>query len=645
MPSVHAILKEYWGYTAFRPLQEEIINTVLSGRDSLAILPTGGGKSICFQVPAMAKEGLCLVVTPLIALMKDQVENLRKKGITAFAIHAGMTRHEVISTLKTAANSNCKFLYVSPERLETNVFKEYLPSLGITLIAVDEAHCISQWGYDFRPSYLKIASVREELPHVPVIALTASATTEVQSDICDRLQFKTSKIFRQSFARPNLSYSVFQVSSKINKITEVLEKVSGTAIVYCRSRKKTREISDLLNMQGIKADFYHAGLTQEERNEKQEAWLKDKTRVIVCTNAFGMGIDKPAVRVVVHADVPECLENYYQEAGRAGRDGNTSYAVLLEAPNELDSIIAAADKKFPPESEIREVYKALMNHLQIPSGTGAGNYYELDAAGFIKEFKLDAPTVLSVLKTLEQEELLYFNENVFIQPKVQVIASRETLLEVEKTKPSMDLVIKTLLRTYEGIVDQPVNINTKFLSNSLRLSDEEMNQQLLALHTYRLIDYTPRKDKPQVYLIQNRVKADDLHINRRLYSERKKKHMERVMAMIRYVQTSDECRSVLIGTYFGDSNITECGVCDNCLQKKRKSVGTADYETISRSIFDKLREQPCSLKELTDSLSPIPDRRLNEVLNYLIAERFVEVNRAGTITLKDTPFPASASQS
>jgi ATP-dependent DNA helicase RecQ len=386
MRDIHSILKEYWGYSAFRPLQEDIINTVLNGNDCLALLPTGGGKSICFQVPAMALNGLCLVITPLIALMKDQVENLRKKGITSFAIHSGMTRNEVLTTMETAGNSNCKFLYVSPERLETRIFKEYLPSLGVKLIAVDEAHCISQWGYDFRPSYLRIASLREELPGIPVLALTASATVEVQNDICDKLLFQKKIVFRQSFARPNLSYSVFSVAAKINKIEEVLSKVPGTGIVYCRSRRKTKEISDLLNMKGISADYYHAGLPQEERNEKQEAWLKDRTRIIVCTNAFGMGIDKPGVRTVIHVDVPDCLENYYQEAGRAGRDGKKSYAVLLINHSEVAALNDEVATKFPAEEEIRSSYRGLMNHLQIPAGTGEGNYYELDIQKFVNLF-------------------------------------------------------------------------------------------------------------------------------------------------------------------------------------------------------------------------------------------------------------------
>src|SRR5688572_820662 len=365
MSEIHSILKQYWRYDQFRPMQESIIESVLSGRDTLALLPTGGGKSICFQVPAMARDGLCLVISPLIALMKDQVENLRKKGITAFAIYSGLSRREVINILKLATNSNCRFLYVSPERLETNLFKEYLPALDISLLAVDEAHCISQWGYDFRPPYLRIAALREELRNVPVLALTASATPAVQKDICEKLAFKNEQIFRRSFERPNLSYSVFTVDSKINKIVDILQKVPGSSIVYCKSRRRTKEISDLLNLQGIRADYYHAGLTQEQRSTKQEQWIKNDMRTIVCTNAFGMGIDKPDVRIVIHADVPDCLENYYQEAGRAGRDEKKSYAVLLHNEKELEELRALPDTRFPTLENIRLVYQALMNYLQV----------------------------------------------------------------------------------------------------------------------------------------------------------------------------------------------------------------------------------------------------------------------------------------
>ena len=359
--TIHDILRQYWNFENFRPLQEDIINSVLLGKDTLALMPTGGGKSICYQVPGILKEGLCLVISPLIALMKDQVESLRRKNITAFAIYSGMTRKELINTLKIAGDSNCKFLYVSPERLETSLFKEFLPGLSVNLIAVDEAHCISQWGYDFRPSYLKIVMLREELPGVPVLALTASATPEVQKDICEKLKsplpeftkpqpvadpFTGWSVFRQSFERPNLSYSVFKVDSKIHKIMEVLNKVGGSGIIYCRSRRRTREISELLQLQQISADHYHAGFTHEERNSKQENWIQNKTRIIVCTNAFGMGIDKPDVRVVIHADTPDCLENYYQEAGRAGRDNKTAYAVLLFDEKDQGALEELASTRF-----------------------------------------------------------------------------------------------------------------------------------------------------------------------------------------------------------------------------------------------------------------------------------------------------------
>ena len=643
MQSIHSILKEYWGFPGFRPLQEEIINTVLKGNDCLALLPTGGGKSICFQVPAIAMGGLCLVVTPLIALMKDQVENLRRKGITAFSIHSGMTWKEVLKTIETAGNSNCKFLYVSPERLETKVFKEYLPSLGVKLIAVDEAHCISQWGYDFRPSYLRISSLREEMPGVPILALTASATMEVQKDICEKLLFEKQTIFRQSFERPNLSYSVFNVASKINKVEDVLSKVEGTGIVYCRSRRKTKEISDLLNMKGISADFYHAGLPQEERNEKQEAWLKDKTRVIVCTNAFGMGIDKPGVRVVLHADVPDCLENYYQEAGRAGRDGNRSYAVLLANEKELKGLEASADKKFPGEEEIRKTYKALMNHLQIPAGMGEGKYYELDAPVFIKDFQLDGGIVLSALKTLEQEELLYFNEQIFIQSKLQVIATRERLIEFEKEHPELESLLKTILRTYEGVLDQQVTINEKGVSAILKKPVEEITKQLKELNKYCVIEYTPRKEKPQVYLFQNRVLAGDLKIDMIRYNKRKKQFEERAGAMRNYIYTSTLCRSVMIGRYFGDDQLKPCGICDTCINKKKKDVSAAEFDHLSSTIMNEIKLSPVTMKELFVKLNTVSKDKIKEVLRFLQSEEKVVINDSGKMSLKSTLFPAASS--
>jgi ATP-dependent DNA helicase RecQ len=645
MHNIHSILKEYWGHSGFRPLQEDVIKTVLSGNDCLALMPTGGGKSICFQVPAMALDGLCLVVTPLIALMKDQVENLRRKGITSFAIHSGMHRKEVVSTMEIASNSNCKFLYVSPERLETKIFKEFLPALGVKLIAVDEAHCISQWGYDFRPSYLRIASLREELRDVPVMALTASATKEVQDDICEKLLFRKKIVFRQSFARPNLSYSVFNVAAKINKIHEVFSRVPGTGIVYCRSRRKTKEISDLLNMKGISADYYHAGLTQEERNEKQEAWLKDRIRVIVCTNAFGMGIDKPNVRSVIHLDVPDCLENYYQEAGRSGRDGKRSYAVLLTNKNEVVALIEDVPVKFPDVDEIRKSYKALMNHLQIPAGAGEGNYYDLDLQNFISQFQLDTAKVISTLKTLEQEELLYFNEQVFTQSKVQVIASRERLIEFEKQQPELEVTLKHLLRTYEGILDHQQNVNEKSISFVLKKPVELIVDQLNKLNGYRIIDYTRRKEKPQVYLFQNRVIADDLRIDIKKYDKRKKQYEERLKAMQGYVESSTKCRSVMMGRYFGDEELQPCGICDNCINQKKNELENVDFDRLAGLIVGELTLKALSVQLLSEKLRNIPRHKIKEAVKFLQSEGRISANDLGELCLKNAPLPAATSQS
>ncbi|MEO8582962.1 MAG: ATP-dependent DNA helicase RecQ [Flavitalea sp.] len=636
MTPIHEILKKYWGYAEFRPLQEDIINTVLEGKDCLALLPTGGGKSLCFQVPALAQAGLCLVISPLIALMKDQVENLRKKNITAFSIHSGLTRREVINTLILAGNSNCKFLYVSPERLETNLFKEYLLSLGICLIAVDEAHCISQWGYDFRPSYLRIAALREELPGIPVLALTASATPEVQQDICTKLQFTSKEIFRQSFLRPNLSYSAFNVPVAINKISEVISNVPGTGIVYCRSRKKTKEISDLLNMQGIVADYYHAGLPQEQRNNKQDGWLKNKIRIIVCTNAFGMGIDKPDVRVVIHTSPPDCLENYYQEAGRAGRDGKKSYAVLLYNDKEIKELKDSTALRFPGIETIRKVYGALMNHLQIASGTGEGNSYDIDLNTFITQFQLKTSETVSVLKTLEQEGMLSFNEQVFIPAKLQIIATKETLRGVEKNLSHVDALVKNLLRSYEGIIDQPVNIFEKAIAGSMKIELITLASQLRELQAHGIVEYVPQKEKPQVYFLQSRVRAEDLRVNMEYYNRRKQLFSERIGTMVNFVYggsadgVKQVCRSIFIGNYFGDEHIQECGICDVCLEKKRAAVSVKEFELIAEKIFS-LANEPIGVNELIKSLNGTNKEKAWEVIRFLQAENKISVGDDGLI--------------
>ena len=634
MSATRKILKEFWGFDNFRPLQEDIINSVLDGKDTLALMPTGGGKSLCYQVPAMVQEGLCLVISPLIALMKDQVENLRRKNITAFAIYSGMSRKEVINTFKVATESNCKFLYVSPERLESKLFKEYLPGLDINLIAVDEAHCISQWGYDFRPPYLRIAALREELPGVPILALTASATPDVQNDICEKLKFSNHQIFRQSFERPNLSYSTFKVDSKINKIIEVLRKVQGSAIVYCKSRRRTKEISELLQLQNISSDFYHAGLIQEERNRKQENWINNKTRVIVCTNAFGMGIDKPDVKTVVHADVPDCLENYYQEAGRAGRDGKISYAVLLFDERDMHELEEMATLRFPSLKDIRNIYQSVANYLQIPTGAGEGQYYDFDISDFLRKFKHASHTTLYSLKALEQEGWLAFNEQVFLSSSVMFTVKKDSLYEFENTNPQLETCIKTLLRAYEGIFDQYTSISEKMMAGLMKKEVEEVKKELSQLNHFGIIEYQPQKDTPQVYLLHNRIKAEDISIDMVTYNKRKEQFQRRMKQMMSYVKEDAQCRSRIIGSYFGDDKIRTCGICDNCLKQKATSLSKEEFEAIHHRIINIVKYESLHTKDLLVKLNGIKKEKAWKVIEFLQAENKIEMDKNGWVKLK-----------
>lgn len=632
MSSPSQILKQYWGYDSFRGAQEQIINNVLEGKDVLALLPTGGGKSVCFQVPGLMKDGVTLVISPLIALMKDQVEGLLNKGISALMLHSGMTYFEVEKALRDAVYGEYKFLYVSPERLESDVFKTFLPELNITLIAVDEAHCISQWGYDFRPPYLRIAATRKELPGVPVIALTASATPQVQEDIVEKLLFKEKNIFVQSFEKPNLSYSVFHVDSKINKVVDILKGVPGTGIVYCRNRRQTKNVAELLSMQQISADYYHAGLTQEERNRKQSAWINNQTRVIVCTNAFGMGIDKPEVRTVIHYDSPDCLENYYQEAGRAGRDGKKAYAVLLYQQEDLNELNEMPDLRYPELETIRMVYQALADFLQIPVGIGEGTYHDFDLTAFVKNFGLDSRTVVNTLKVLEQEGHLAFSENIFLPARVMFTVYKTQLEDFETAHPDLEPIIKCLLRTYEGIYDNSVSVFERQIAKLLRLPSDLINKQLLQLQAFGIIQYLPQKETPQIKYLLNRAQAEYLHIDSKAYFARKKQYQIRVAAMLQYLALVNECRSRHLSAYFGDKTVKDCQICDNCLRRKVEPLTEPEFKNISDHVYNNIPDNGILMADLLQSLKMLNKEKLWEVLLFLKEEREININEAGLVS-------------
>ncbi len=632
--SPQQILKKYYGYDNFRPLQEEIIQSILDKKDTLALLPTGGGKSICFQVPALMNDGLCLVISPLIALIKDQVENLKKKGIGALAIYSGMSFADVRQTLQNAAFGNYKFLYVSPERLETKLFLEYLPALKPSLIAVDEAHCISQWGYDFRPSYMRIANLREELPGVPIIALTASATVSVQDDICKNLLFANdSNRFQQSFLRPNLSYSAFKPVAKENKLIEILQNVKGSSIVYCKSRKQTMKVSELLKLNNINADFYHAGLSGEMRTKKQDDWINNKIRTIVCTNAFGMGIDKPDVRVVVHYEVPDCVENYYQEAGRAGRDGKRAYAVLLYSAKETDDILYKLETRYPTAEKLKAIYMAAMNYLQIAAGIGEGMSYDFDISAFAQHFKLNVLQATYGIQALAQEGLFSFTEMMFKQSTVEFCVNKNDLQEFQTQQPDLAETIKGLLRSYEGIFDYPCTIYENLLAKFIKIPSEDLLKNLQLLHQYKIIDYKPASEKPQLLLLKNRMYNDDFVIDLQAMNGRKAEAKKRAEAITDFVNITTKCRSKFIANYFGDNEVPDCGICDNCIKNTDATLAPYQFKIVSEKIIEMIEKDKVTINDILRRMKPIKQRSVWLVINYLMAEEMIRTSENNVITL------------
>ncbi len=633
---VSEILKKYWGFDRFRPLQEEIINSTLEGKDTLALLPTGGGKSLCYQVPAMAKEGLCLVISPLIALMKDQVENLRKRSIRASAAFSGMSRKEINLAIENCIHGNYKFLYISPERLSTQGMKDYLVQMKINLVAVDEAHCISQWGYDFRPAYLEIAAVRELFPKVPVLALTATATKKVRSDICQKLHFKSENIICGSFERKNISYVVFHAEDKLQRIQNILGKVEGSGIIYVKSRNHAEELSRQLKKTSVSIDFYHAGLESAQRNRKQDEWKSGKTRVIVATNAFGMGIDKSNVRTVLHYEIPDNMESYYQEAGRAGRDGNRSYAVLFYNKADINNIEKRSEQTFPDVKEIRNIYQALSNYYQIPVGAAQGESFAFNISHFCNSYRFSPVTVFNALKILETEGHLFLSESVLLPSRIYFQAAHEQLYSFQISNPKFDSLIKVILRLYGGVFDRYTNISEEEMGAKLKLKPKEITEQLEQLQEMNVVTYIQRSDLPQIVFMNARIDARYLEISREHLDDRRKRFEARARSMIQYASSENRCRSQMLLEYLGENNSNDCGTCDVCINKKKAAMGGDELASISREVETKLSARPLSLNELLGSIVNIKEERTMHVVQWMLDNEKIHFREGDLLEMTKT---------
>ena len=583
MNKYQEILKQYWGYDSFRDLQEEIITSIGEGKDTLGLMPTGGGKSITFQVPALAQEGICIVITPLIALMKDQVQNLRKRGIKALAIYSGMTRQEILTALENCIFGNYKFLYISPERLDTDIFRTKLRSMKVSMITVDESHCISQWGYDFRPAYLKIAEIRELLPGVPVLALTATATPEVVKDIQTRLNFREGNVFRMSFERKNLAYIVRKTDNKTKELLHILQRISGSAIIYVRNRRRTKEITELLTNEGITADFYHAGLDNAVKDLRQKRWQSGEVRVMVATNAFGMGIDKPDVRIVLHLDLPDSPEAYFQEAGRAGRDGEKAYAVILYAKSDKMTLHKRIVDTFPEKEYILNVYEHLQYYYQMAMGDGFQCIREFNLEEFCRKFIYFPVPVDSALKILTQAGYLEYTDEQDNSSRILFTIRRDELYKLREMGKEADALIQTILRSYTGVFTDYAYISEESLALRTGLTRQQIYNILVTLTKRRIVDYIPRKKTPYIIYTRERLDLRFLHIPPIVYEERKARYEARIKAMEEYVTTENVCRSRMLLHYFGEKNEHNCGQCDVCLSNRASNdLSEKSYEELKR---------------------------------------------------------------
>jgi ATP-dependent DNA helicase RecQ len=621
------ILSQYWGYSSFRELQEEIIYSIAEEKkDTLALMPTGGGKSITFQVPALAMEGICLVITPLIALMKDQVENLRKRNIKALMIHSGMTSKEIDITLNNAVFGNYRFLYLSPERLQTEIFRLRLERMNVSLIAVDESHCISQWGYDFRPSYLQIAGIRKILPAVPVLALTATATPKVVEDIMEKLQFREPNLLKKSFERKNLIYVVRTVEDKFAYLLYILKKEPGSGIVYVRSRGATKEMSQKLVEEGISADFYHAGLSPEMRSAKQDDWQSGRTRIIVATNAFGMGIDKPDVRVVVHTDLPDSVEAYFQEAGRAGRDGKRAFAVLLYNKNDKIKFEQRFRNEFPSIEQIKKVYQLACNYLQIAYGTGKNSAHAFNVAHFSQTYKFYPSTVISAFKFLMKENIAELTEEINNPSRLFFIVNRDDLYKIQINNPDIDNFIKSVLRLYTGLFNDFVHIDEAYIAKMTFKSRDEVYNMLVRLSKMKIAEYIPQKRSPMLIFPEERLDSNNIRISAENYLWSKNRFTERMNGMLSYSESGTECRSVQLLAYFGEKNAPRCAQCDVCRRRNELDMTKYEFDSIVDKIKSILSQTPSTVENLVNQTEN-PEKTI-KVIRWLMDSEIISEKKS-----------------
>ena len=614
------LLKQYWGYDRFRGIQEDIINSISENKDTLGLMPTGGGKSITFQVPALAKDGLCLVITPLIALMKDQVQNLRKRGIKALAIYSGMSRQDIITTLENCIFGNYKFLYISPERLDTEIFRTKLRKMKISMITVDESHCISQWGYDFRPAYLKIAEIRELLPDIPVLALTATATPEVVKDIQTRLHFRRENVFRMSFERNNLAYIVRKTENKTAELLHILRSMPGSAIVYVRNRRRTKEITELLNNEDITADFYHAGLDDATKDIRQHRWQSGESRVMVATNAFGMGIDKPDVRIVIHMDLPDSIEAYFQEAGRAGRDGQKAYAVILYAKSDKTTLHKRIPDTFPEKEYIKDVYEHLQYYYQMAMGDGLECVREFNIEDFCRKFKYFPVPVDSALKILTQAGYLEYTGEQDNTSRILFTIRRDELYRLREMGEDMDKLIQAVLRSYTGVFTDYTYINEDSLAVRTGLTRRQIYEQLVHLAKLRIVSYIPHKKTPYIIYTRERVEAQRIHLSPEIYEERKTRYEARINSILEYVTNDTVCRSRMLLDYFGEKNEHNCGQCDTCISLRNKpATGKPGQKELAGKIQEMLSSAPQTPAGLLEQIQTDKEL-LTETLHQLLDE-------------------------